>query len=752
MHMLDVVQLNYDSIDGFVPAFVAAAMVAELPPPGGTLKVSPVGTYDTVRLHAPYDDERPTGVAFEPLLSALGVSSTVRLLGALMLEQRVIFIGSRLGHVSSCAHAALTLLYPLKWQHIFIPILPTSMLSYACAPMPYVLGILARHVPQLEQEPIEDALYVHLDSGRISGGAEAGDVSAIASLPRPIMQSLERSLSVHVRHAKRSRLDNQAVADAVLNLCMVQLFGHYRRFVREAPLSHPVGSAKSGRNESLHPLFDDEGFFEGGPAYAQPFLRAMRSSQLLEAFVREFVEMDSEAREHSAFERARSAPLPAPQESEVSPRGAADPWGKGREVLSKAAMASAYALERASNATAAAEQRFGPALVKTAAEMQQRAALAASRAQQRARSAVEASRRASGSLTRAESWQEERSSPDGFGVRLQLSPASPLESMRHASWNSDYSGRSSGRPSRESSFNNGHINALADSGMELSKKHDAHPPKSTCSGTAIFSPAAVTPARGMASMSCTPSTMCCNSVPGSTEGFPSGGSYPHSVTDIIAKTEPVNSTVFTSAVTPTAPASLTLDGSPPGSFTSATEGSLIDIDGAELPTLFDPLPSPSNNLLPAASPLDDLLSAWPSSATAVPATASLPSPSSMGYPFPMSHPAPPISLGDGETPLSQHPSPKGPSAGAWVSFGNTSDGSATFTAIARSGPLLLGECVPSEGASQHHVPIAISPINERSSSLAMVSAPAAQHSNPSPPPSSLVDDLLARSLEGLSSR
>ena len=97
MHLLDVVQLNYDST--FVPAFVAAASAAELPPPGGTLKVSPAGgpgdRYGTFRLHAPYDDERPTGVTFEPLLSALGVPGTVRLLGALMLEQRVIFIGSR---------------------------------------------------------------------------------------------------------------------------------------------------------------------------------------------------------------------------------------------------------------------------------------------------------------------------------------------------------------------------------------------------------------------------------------------------------------------------------------------------------------------------------------------------------------------------------------------------------------------------------------------------------------------------------
>jgi len=114
----------------------------------------------------------------------------------------------RWGHVSSCAHAALTLLYPLTWQHIFIPVLPTAMLSYACAPMPYVLGILSRHISALEREPVEDALYVNLDTGKILGGPDGAD-GAAPPLPRLISQSLERSLSAHVRHTKRARLDNQ---------------------------------------------------------------------------------------------------------------------------------------------------------------------------------------------------------------------------------------------------------------------------------------------------------------------------------------------------------------------------------------------------------------------------------------------------------------------------------------------------------------------------------------------------------------
>jgi len=392
MHMLDIAQragerAEHDCIGGFIPAFVAAATAARLPPPGGALAVS-AGDFGSHRLYAPYDDERPTGVSFEPLLSALGVPNTVRLLGALLLEQRVIFVGSRWGHVSSCAHAALTLLYPLTWQHIFIPVLPTAMLSYACAPMPYVLGLLARHAPALAKEPVEEeVLYVHLETGKVAGGAEPSDEAP--SLPRPISQALERSLGVHLRNGKKSRLDNQAVADAVLNLCMVQLLGHYRRCL--APPPPPAAPPARERRDGLHPRMDDEAFFSGAPQFSQPFLRAMRSSQLLEAFVREYADMSDESRKHSAFERACAAPLAMVADTRPSARG---------ELLSRAASAAAAARDKAATATSAAEQRFGPALAKAAKE----ATAAAAAAQQWAGKAAKEGRASGGR------WSEHGSS------------------------------------------------------------------------------------------------------------------------------------------------------------------------------------------------------------------------------------------------------------------------------------------------------------------------------------------------------
>ena len=221
MHLLDLLQLHCASRQSFTKDLFDAAAEAIIPDePGAPLTLTlssdsaPFADAEAaparVRLHTPAD-ERPTGVDFEPLLASLGANNVIAVLGALMLERRIIFVGSNCGVVSSCAHAALALLYPLEWQHIFVPVLPQTMLTYASAPMPFVLGVLAKHLPQLEKEPIGDVLVVNVDSGKLSGTA---DVSR--EIPRPLRSALNTALSRELRKSRVKRLDGSAVADAAM--------------------------------------------------------------------------------------------------------------------------------------------------------------------------------------------------------------------------------------------------------------------------------------------------------------------------------------------------------------------------------------------------------------------------------------------------------------------------------------------------------------------------------------------------------
>lgn len=48
--------------------------------------------------------------------------------------------------------------FVLKQQHVFIPILPPSLIDYTCAPMPFLVGILHSSLDALYSLPLEEVL------------------------------------------------------------------------------------------------------------------------------------------------------------------------------------------------------------------------------------------------------------------------------------------------------------------------------------------------------------------------------------------------------------------------------------------------------------------------------------------------------------------------------------------------------------------------------------------------------------------
>ena len=67
----------------------------------------------------------------------------------------------------------MTLLYPFEWQHIFIPLLPRALLSYICAPMPFLIGVHANDVEEMLSLPLEE-LYATVRVRVMVGGSSVG--------------------------------------------------------------------------------------------------------------------------------------------------------------------------------------------------------------------------------------------------------------------------------------------------------------------------------------------------------------------------------------------------------------------------------------------------------------------------------------------------------------------------------------------------------------------------------------------------
>lgn len=77
-------------------------------------------------------------------------------------------------HPRCCSHSVSPLFLsvigscPFSWHHIFIPIVPASLLSYVTAPMPFLVGIKRSLQPTMEKLPMEACVYVDVDKGEIA--------------------------------------------------------------------------------------------------------------------------------------------------------------------------------------------------------------------------------------------------------------------------------------------------------------------------------------------------------------------------------------------------------------------------------------------------------------------------------------------------------------------------------------------------------------------------------------------------------
>ena len=129
------------------------------------------------------------------LFRCLSLENIVSLFEHAMSEARIIFLSSHTGMLHLACHALASLLYPLKWASIFIPVLPARLLSALEAPCPYIVGIERRY--ERIELPEDDYVLVDLDKDSVEA------TSRTVNLPRQIRRKLLSLLQVAAPHKLR---------------------------------------------------------------------------------------------------------------------------------------------------------------------------------------------------------------------------------------------------------------------------------------------------------------------------------------------------------------------------------------------------------------------------------------------------------------------------------------------------------------------------------------------------------------------
>ncbi|KAL0962627.1 hypothetical protein UPYG_G00342960 [Umbra pygmaea] len=114
-----------------------------LPPPGRSLKFH--GVYEPIVCQRPGPGELP--LADFPLgqtFTLLGVENLVQLFTCTLLEMQILLYSQDYQRLMTVAEGITTLLFPFQWQHVYVPILPASLLHFLDAPVPYLMGLQSK--------------------------------------------------------------------------------------------------------------------------------------------------------------------------------------------------------------------------------------------------------------------------------------------------------------------------------------------------------------------------------------------------------------------------------------------------------------------------------------------------------------------------------------------------------------------------------------------------------------------------------
>ncbi|XP_072240553.1 DENN domain-containing protein 1B isoform X1 [Leuresthes tenuis] len=159
------------------------------------------------------------------LIVAVDVGNLLQLYASMLFERRILIFSSKLSTLTSCVHALSAVLYPMYWQHIFIPVLPPHLLDYCCAPMPYLIGVHTSLSERVRSRGLEEVVILNVDTNTLETTFDD-----LKRIPSDVMSGLKVCL-------KRQAVSPGCGVSRAFLKAQALLFGGYR----DALQSHKEG-------------------------------------------------------------------------------------------------------------------------------------------------------------------------------------------------------------------------------------------------------------------------------------------------------------------------------------------------------------------------------------------------------------------------------------------------------------------------------------------------------------------------------
>jgi hypothetical protein len=124
------------------------------------------------------------------------VKQIVSLVFRLLVGDQIVVTSIRTDRLSIGCFAVISLLLPIQWSQVFIPLLPDAMRDYLGSPFPFMIGIPFRWIED-DATAGMDCCVVNLDLGFVSAERELFYHSKYVVLAQKIGQRLQEELNIY---------------------------------------------------------------------------------------------------------------------------------------------------------------------------------------------------------------------------------------------------------------------------------------------------------------------------------------------------------------------------------------------------------------------------------------------------------------------------------------------------------------------------------------------------------------------------
>lgn len=162
-----------------------------VPAAGGPQVRFSIGAGDRQALQPPSAPPLPTThTSVHMLLRLLGIHNSVTLWCAVMSEHKVLLVSLAAARLAAACRALAALMFPFRYAHVFIPLLPAGLAEVLATPTPFLIGVHS----SLKEEVSEllDVIVADLDVGSLH-------IPAGVNIPSPegrLLSTLQDALAL----------------------------------------------------------------------------------------------------------------------------------------------------------------------------------------------------------------------------------------------------------------------------------------------------------------------------------------------------------------------------------------------------------------------------------------------------------------------------------------------------------------------------------------------------------------------------